>query len=204
MFILLPIAWWAAVYGVAKSWTRLSDFTFTVHFYALEKEMATHSRVLAWRIPGTGEPGGLPSMGSDRVGHDWNDLAAAASFQLIWLTLQKGGEFEVHRKNIWTVLVSSHFMPLFVKGMIFIKIEKRGFLSIAVAVEEEPNATALLMDLTPFILLLETFASSALMVYNLGCLLILYVEMIYFILIFWMSPYPHYGVGIGVIEWNGN
>lgn len=75
-------------------------------------------------------------------------------------------------------------MPLFVKGMIFIKIEKRGFLSIAVAVEEEPNATALLMDLTPFILLLETFASSALMVYNLGCLLILYVEMIYFILIF--------------------
>lgn len=75
-------------------------------------------------------------------------------------------------------------MPLFVKGMIFIKIEKRGFLSIAVAVEEEPNGTALLMDLTPFILLLETFSSSALMVYNLDCLLILYVETIYFILIF--------------------
>ena len=71
-------AWWAAVHGVAKSWRRLSDFTFTFHFHALEKEMATHSSVLAWRIPGTGEPGGLPSMGSHRVGHDWSDLAAAA------------------------------------------------------------------------------------------------------------------------------
>ena len=57
-------AWWAAVHGVAKSWTRLSDFTFTFHFHALEKEMATHSSVLAWRIPGTGEPGGLLSVGS--------------------------------------------------------------------------------------------------------------------------------------------
>ena len=63
-------AWWAAVHGVAKSWTRLSDFTFTFHFHALEKEMATHSSVLAWRIPGMGEPGGLPSLGSHRVGHD--------------------------------------------------------------------------------------------------------------------------------------
>ena len=57
-------AWWAAVHGVAKSQTRLSDFTFTFHFHALEKEMETHSSVLAWRIPGTGEPDGLPSMGS--------------------------------------------------------------------------------------------------------------------------------------------
>ena len=63
-------AWWAAVQGVAKSQARLSDFTFIFHFHALEKEMATHSSVLAWRIPGTGEPGGLPSMGSHRVGHD--------------------------------------------------------------------------------------------------------------------------------------
>ena len=63
-------AWWAVVHGVAKSRTRLSDFPFTFHFPALEKEMATHSSVLAWRIPGTGEPGGLPSMGSHRVGHD--------------------------------------------------------------------------------------------------------------------------------------
>ena len=63
-------AWRAAIHGVAKSRTRLSDFTFTFHFHALEKEMATHSSVLAWRIPGTREPGGLPSMGSHRVGHD--------------------------------------------------------------------------------------------------------------------------------------
>ena len=63
-------AWWATVHGVAESRTRLSDFTFTFHSYALEKEMATHSSVLALRIPGTREPGGLPSMGSHRVGHD--------------------------------------------------------------------------------------------------------------------------------------
>ena len=71
-------AWWAAVYGVARSQTQLSDFTLFFHFHALEKEMATHSSVLAWRIPGMGEPGGLPSMGSHIVGHDWIDLAAAA------------------------------------------------------------------------------------------------------------------------------
>ena len=62
-----------------KSRTRLRDFTFTFHFHALEKEMATHSSVLAWRIPGTGEPGGLPCLGSHRVGHDWSNLAAAAA-----------------------------------------------------------------------------------------------------------------------------
>ena len=71
-------AWWAAVHGVTKSRTGLSDFTFTFHFHALEKEMATHSSVLAWRIPGTGEPGGMPSMGLHRVRHDWSDLTAAA------------------------------------------------------------------------------------------------------------------------------
>ena len=69
-------AWWATVHGVAKSRTRLSDFTFTFHFHALEKEMASHSSVLGWRIPGTGEPGELPSIGSYRVRHDWSDLAA--------------------------------------------------------------------------------------------------------------------------------
>ena len=63
-------AWHAVIHGVAKGQTQLSDFTFTFHFYASEKEMATYSSVLAWRIPGTGEPGGLPSMGSHRVGHD--------------------------------------------------------------------------------------------------------------------------------------
>ena len=63
-------AWWAAVHGVAESRTRLSDLSFTFHFHALEKEMATHSSTLAWRIPGTEESVGLPSMGSHRVGHD--------------------------------------------------------------------------------------------------------------------------------------
>ena len=77
-------AWWAAVHAVAKSRTWLSDFTFTFHFHALEKEMATHSSVLAWRIPGIGELGGLPSIGSHRVGHNWSDLAAAAAAYLIY------------------------------------------------------------------------------------------------------------------------
>ena len=72
-------AWRAAVHGVAKSRTRLSNFTYTLHFHALEKDMAIHSSILAWRIPGTGEPGGLLSMGSHRVRHDWSDLAAAAA-----------------------------------------------------------------------------------------------------------------------------
>ena len=74
------------IHGVAKSRTRLSDFTFTFHFHALEKEMATHSSVLAWRIPGTGEPGGLLFMGSHRVGHDWHNSAAAAAGLLWWLS----------------------------------------------------------------------------------------------------------------------
>ena len=76
-------AWWAAVYGVTEGWTWQSDFNFTFHFHALEKAMAPYSSVLAWGIPGTGEPGGLPSMGSHRVGHrvrhDWSNLAAAAA-----------------------------------------------------------------------------------------------------------------------------
>ena len=86
-------AGYAAVHGVAKSRTRLIDFPFIFHFHALEKEMASHSSVLAWRIPGMGEPGGLPSMGSHRLGHDWSDLAAAAAvlwalliFQICWHT----------------------------------------------------------------------------------------------------------------------
>ena len=77
-------AWWAAVHRVAKSQTRLSDFTFSFHLHPPEKEMATHSSVLAWRIPGMGEPHGLPSMGSHRVGHDWSDLAAAAAAFSLW------------------------------------------------------------------------------------------------------------------------
>ena len=84
-------AWWAAVHGVAKSQTRPSDFTFTFHFHALEKEVASHCSVLAWRIPGMGEPGGLPSMGSHRVGHDWSELAAAAA--------AGGGEGEMNERE---------------------------------------------------------------------------------------------------------
>ena len=80
-------AWWAAVSGVAEGRTRLSNFAFTFHFHALEKEMATHSSVLAWRIPGTGEPGGLPSIGSHRVGHDWSDLAVAAVASVNGITI---------------------------------------------------------------------------------------------------------------------
>ena len=94
-------AWWAAVHVVAKSRTRLSDFTFTFHFHALEKEMTTHSSVLAWRIPGMGEPGGLPSMGLHRVEHDWRDLAEeaaagkphSATFEYVWM------EREQHKLN---------------------------------------------------------------------------------------------------------
>ena len=81
-------AWWAAVHGVTRSQTWLSDFTFTFHFHALEKEMATHSSVLAWSIPGMREPGRLPSMGSHRVRHDWSNLAAAACSQITdWETM---------------------------------------------------------------------------------------------------------------------
>ena len=85
-------AWWAVVHGVAKSRTRLSDFTFTFHFHALEKEMATHSSVLAWKIPGAGEPGGLMSMGPHRVRHDWSDLAAAAAADMEQRTGSKLGK----------------------------------------------------------------------------------------------------------------
>ena len=83
-------AWWAAVHGVAKSRARLSDFTFTFHFHALEKEMVPHSSVFAWRIPGMVESGGLPSMGSHRVGHNWSDLAAVAACSLL---IEKGASF---------------------------------------------------------------------------------------------------------------
>ena len=86
-------AWWAAVHEVTQSQTLLSNFTFTFHFHALKKEMATHSSVLAWRIPGTVEPGGLPSMWSHRVGHDWSDLAAAAVHLVILILIL--------RKEFW-------------------------------------------------------------------------------------------------------
>ena len=99
-------AWWAAVHGVTKSQTRLSDFPFTFHFHALEKNMATHSSVLAWRIPGMGESGGLPSMGLHRVGHDWSDLAATVSYcrsaqcllDLSWNEVSGNSEEDLNRK----------------------------------------------------------------------------------------------------------
>ena len=93
-------AWWAAVHGVTTSRTWLNDFTFTFHFHALEEEMATHSRILAWRIPGTGEPGGLLSMGSHRVGHDWSDLAvAAAAEEALGDKYDRTGRGEKESKN---------------------------------------------------------------------------------------------------------
>ena len=91
-------AWWAAVHGVAKSRTQLNNFPLFFHFHALEKEMATHSSVLAWRIPGTGEPGGLPSMGSHRVGHDGNDLAAAAAVESCG-AIKRNGAPESYPRN---------------------------------------------------------------------------------------------------------
>ena len=105
-------AWWAVVHGVAKTQTWLSDFTFTFHFHALEKEMATHSSVLAWRNPGTGEPGGLPSMGSHRVGRNWSDLAAAAATY-------------THNFNL-TILDSYLMLDTFVSFTLFTKL---GFFS---------------------------------------------------------------------------
>ena len=95
--------WKAAVHGVAEGRTQLSDVTFTFHFQALEKAMATHSSVLAWRIPGMGEPGGLPSMGFHRVGHDWSDLAAAAEY---WCSLDVPACF------LWRVLGGELCIPL--------------------------------------------------------------------------------------------
>ena len=97
-------AWWAAVHGVAKNRTWLSNFTFTFHFHALEKEMATS--VLAWRIPGKGELGGLPSMGSYRVGHDWSDLAAVMLAS--WLHIMRTLVFSVSKSHLNSMLVPCH------------------------------------------------------------------------------------------------
>ena len=100
-------AWWAAAHGVTQSQTRLSDFTFTFPFHALEKEMATHSSVLAWRIPGTGEPGGLPSMGSHRVRHDWGNLAAGTL--LFFSMIQR-------MLAIWSLVPLSFLNPAWISG----------------------------------------------------------------------------------------
>jgi len=97
---------WVEEPGVTKSQTRLIDFTFTFHFHASEKEMATHSSVLAWRIPGTGEPGGLPSMGSHRVGHDWSDLAAAAAYD--YYPKKKSNYWGKNGKWLWEQLMITY------------------------------------------------------------------------------------------------
>ena len=113
-------AWWATVHAVAKSWTQLSDFTFTFHFHALEKEMATHSSVLTWRIPGTGEPGRLPSVGLHRVRDDWSNLAAAAKFIAALFTIARTWkEPRCPWTDEWTViyLYTHKGIYLAIKGM---------------------------------------------------------------------------------------
>ena len=126
-------AWKAAVHGVAEGWTRLSNFIFTFHFHALEKEMATHSSILAWRIPGMVGPGGLPSMGLHRVGHNWSDLAAAAAATIMrryWNILNGG---VIHSNTMlnnhpkyfepcfqqWGLVCSESFVPLSIIKQIF-------------------------------------------------------------------------------------
>ena len=99
-------AWWAAVHGVAKSRARLSDFTFTFHFHALEKEMATHSSVLAWRIPETQEPSRLPSMGSHRVGHKWSELAVKFLTLILYLSQTRLSQRSTSKISILSIRVS--------------------------------------------------------------------------------------------------
>ena len=101
-------AWWAAVHGVTKSQTRLSNFTFTFHFHALEKEMATHSSVLAWRIPGTVEPGGLSSMGSHRFRHNWSDLAVAVCHIIFLIFLNYLDSLSPN--NFWVTIMGETFI----------------------------------------------------------------------------------------------
>ena len=101
-------AWWAAVHRVAKSQTPLSDFTLTFHFHALEKETATHSSVLAWRIPGTGEPGGLLSVGSHRVRHGWCNLAAAQILHALFSFLYCFFLFMLHFGHFLMLIFQNH------------------------------------------------------------------------------------------------
>ena len=123
-------AWWAAVHGVAKSRAWLSDFTFTFPFHALEKEMAAHSSVLAWRIPGVGKSGGLLSMGLHRVGHNWSDLAAAATFRwrdYSWLSIWDQYN---HIGHFWIVLSLGAIIFTFRLVQILFYNLKVGYISI--------------------------------------------------------------------------
>ena len=144
-------AWWAAVHGLAKSWIRLSDFTFTFHVHALEKEMATHSSVLAWRIPGTGEPGGLPSMGSHRVRHNWSDLAAAAwsvdsksSMSAFWVNVSWIWPCSPHHMQILSVQIGCSCYRIWLKKK---KNHCIGILSIAAL---NPMLAVFLSQAKPF------------------------------------------------------
>ena len=126
-------AWWATVHGVPKSQTRLSDFPFTFHFHALEKEMATYSIVLAWRIPGTGEPGGLPSMESHRVRHDWSDLAADIhAWKIPWMEepgrLQSMGSLRVRHDwaTSFSLFIFMHWRRKWQPTPVFLTGESQG------------------------------------------------------------------------------
>ena len=113
-------AWWAAVHGVAKSRIRLSDFTFTFHFHTLKKEMVSHPSVLAWRIPGTGEPAGLLSMGWHRVRHDWRDLAAAAVGlhpYLPGVILEE--ETQIH--SVFNVFIHSFIQQILIDHLLYVR-----------------------------------------------------------------------------------
>ena len=143
-------AWWAAVHGVAKSRTQLKDFTFTFHFHASEEEMATHSNVLGWRIPGTGEPGRLPSMGSHGIGHDWSDLVAAAA-ATAWVKMSLAC-------TIGSLLLSQEFLfahfPLqgslyYRRGYCDAGITKGGFLRVIGNDIYDPSPNLLGCPLTP-------------------------------------------------------
>ena len=112
-------AWCTAVHGLEKSQTWLSDFTSTLHFHALEKEMATHSSVLAWRTPGTGEPGGLLSMGSHRVRHDWSDLAAAEFDTLLFCQVTDWCQRRHFLKIKFTCACCSHRIKIAIPMHVF-------------------------------------------------------------------------------------
>ena len=143
-------AWWTAVHGVSKSQARLSNFTFTFHFHALEKEMASHSSVLAWRIPGTGEPVGLPSMGLHKVRHNWSDLAAAAAGEKQTLNLSVGQGLP----KIWSKEIE--FMEL--NGNWVLSIQLSGYFKIYSSEVALLNLLICLLLLTVSMALIELFS----------------------------------------------
>ena len=120
-------AWWAAVHWVAKSWTRLSDLTFTFHFHALEKEMATHSSVLAWRIPWMEKPVGLQSMGSHRVGHDWSDLVVVVVV-VVYNLIANTSKGVLFSAPFWCLCQKLSLSPLYFNKTLLHKSSERSSL----------------------------------------------------------------------------